>query len=128
MDLTLGLLIGWAKDLEKAKWSGEFEGEVWSVSDVDFDFMTKNFRFECNISKDDVKHSIVAIENYEGGGDTLEIDGEAFSADHHVSLKKKLKFGLPPKIIIKVKFKSEYDVDEEPGYEKILRLWCKIRL
>jgi len=123
MGLSVAKLLGLKDKLQKAKWYCEYEGGPWEVTAVDLDFEKNVFRLECRIEKDEVTHELKVVEHYEGGGDYLLIDCGRYDADHHLDIATK-----PLKRTIKVKVKTEYDVEPDEGYEKVLRLWCKLKI
>lgn len=123
MGISIAKLLGLKDDLQRAKWFCEYEGKEWEVSDVDLDMQKNIFRLECRITREGESHSLKVVEHFEGGGDSVEIDGVQHDADHHLDVATKLL-----KRQVKVKIKSEYDTDPEPGFEKVLRLWCHLKV
>jgi hypothetical protein len=109
--------------LSKAKWACWYEDALWNVADVKLDLKGKVFNIGCTISKAGATHQLLIAEHVEGGGDYLELDGVRHDADHH------LDFATQPfKLKIKFDVKSEYDIDAKPGFEKVLKLWCKVKI
>ena len=109
--------------LKVSKWSCEYKGDHWQVEDVDMDFKLKVVEFRCKIKRDAEEHDLVLVEHYEGGGDTLRLDRAEYDADHIVAVKFRL---FPP--TTKIKLKTEFDADDKPGFEEVIRLATKLKM
>lgn len=121
MSMSLIKLLAHVGQLEKSKWACEYQGERWQVEGVELKLKLKTVELRCTISRDDQQHRLALLEHVEGGGDTLTLDDQECEADHEVSVKFKL---FPPSV--KIKLKSEFDVDDQPGFEEVIRLATKL--
>jgi len=123
MSIALVKLLAYVDELKSARWSCRYQDKDWQVEGVDIDLKPKLLEFSCKIKRDGTQHALVLKEHYEGGGDTIAIDGQDHDADHDIAVKFRL---LPPST--KIKVKTEFDLDEMPGFEEVLYLATKLKV
>ncbi|MBN2082862.1 hypothetical protein JW859_11750 [bacterium] len=127
MSIALVKLLAYVNELKSAKWSCKYQDQDWQVEGVDIDLKPKLLEFSCTIKRQEgdhvIEHFIILQEHYEGGGDKLFLDRREHDADHDIAVKFRL---LPPST--KIKVKTEFDLDDKPGFEEVLYLATKLKV
>ena len=119
---SIAKLIGLTAQLQVKDWTCEYQGKSYPAGKAVIGNQQGVATVKWAFKLEDKQHEYVVGEHIEGGGDWLKIDGVEHDANHEVAFRWK---PFPPST--KVIIKSEFDLDDKPGFEDMIKFATKLK-
>jgi hypothetical protein len=118
---SIAKLISLASQLQAQDWTCEYHGKSYPAGKAIISNHAGVVTVKWNLALDSAAQDVIVGEHIEGGGDWLNFGGKQHDANHDIAFKWKL---WPPST--KVIIKTEFDLDDKPGLEDMIKFATKL--